>query len=368
MVKIMSEEERRSLEERIQVLQDSIDDIDIKLTEANQRFRNIHSKVQAYQDTYQDLKSFVDKNNPDAITFFDENDLRNETLSSAISKTNNKQLHDLKADLEKKRLAYEKSLKYEEKSEQDLIKQKQVEYRKKRTTKDYSNPYATLAKKESLRAARMDEIRKGRKFYIPLAVVGFIAGCTASFGIGIVVAAGAIGAVVVTRAIQNKNILRHLTTTDVSRMTEREARLYHIQELKESYQTAKSYSKKNGQARLQNEMLQTSQKTENMMQKRQLDHHVYEKTEKDYKKAVQKYNTYLELCQNKQMDMNEAKDNLDRVKPIEDDIVEMIDKLTEVKERKQKEIEEKKQKLSGKQPNDSKKQDSTLSNNSGHKR
>lgn len=368
MVKIMSEEERRSLEERIQVLQDSIDDIDIKLTEAKQRFRNIHSKVQAYQDTYQDLKSFVDKNNPDAITFFDENDLRNETLSSTISKTNNKQLHDLKADLERKRLAYEKSLKYEEKSEEDLLQQKQVEYQKEKATKDYSNKYSTLTKKERFKYERLKELRRDRKIYIPLAVVGFIAGCTASFGIGIVVAAGAIGAVVATRAIQNKNILRHLTTTDVSSMTEREARLYHIQELKESYQTAKSYSKKNGQARLQNEMLQTSQKTENMMQKRQLDHHVYEKTEKDYKKAVQKYNTYLELCQNKQMDMNEAKDNLDRVKPIEDDIVEMIDKLTEVKERKQKEIEEKKQKLSGKQPNDSKKQDSTLSNNSGHKR
>ncbi len=368
MVKIMSEEERRRLEERIQVLQDSIDDIDIKLTEANQKFRNIHSKVQTYQDSYQDLKNFVDKNNPDAITFFDENDLRNETLSSAISKTNNKQLHDLKADLERKRLAYEKSLKYEEKSEEDLIQQKQVEYQKEKATKDYSNKYSTLTKKERFKYERLKELRRDRKIYIPLAVVGFIAGCTASFGVGIVVAAGAIGTVVAARVIHNKSILRRLTTSDVSKMTEKEARIYHIQELKESYQTAKSYSKKEGQARLQNEMIQTAKKTENMIQKRQADHQVYEKTEEKYKKAVQKYNSYLELCQNKQMDMKEAKDNLDRIKPIEDDIVEMIDKLNEVKERKQQEIDEKKQKLSGKQPNDSQKTNSDINNNTGHKK
>ena len=82
----MSNEERINyLKTRIDHLNDSIQQINLQLTQNQIKLKRIHKKVEEKQSEYENFKNFVSKNDPTGIHLFDPENMTDETLKVAIN-------------------------------------------------------------------------------------------------------------------------------------------------------------------------------------------------------------------------------------------------------------------------------------------
>ncbi len=332
----MSNEERINyLKTRIDHLNDSIQQINLQLTQNQIKLKRIHKKVEEKQSEYENFKNFVSKNDPTGIHLFDPENMTDETLAKDISEENNKVLHDLKKQLEDERFKLEKAEKWETKNAHDI----DIAREKAERLIEGCNKYVLKEKKYDMMYYKSRERKRGRIIYIPLAIILFIAGSAISLPVGIFAAVSAIGGTVLVRNLLQKAELEKLQDQDYNNMTKKQQRLYELQEIKSDYKQAKESSKPENREMIAKQKQEAYEEEELLRKKRDSARTTSSDLKKNYDKSVKKFNSYLTTCQEKQDQMHQKENQLNQLKEVEDDSFNVINQLEDLKRAKQDEVQ-----------------------------
>ena len=342
----MSKEEQIwYLQQRLHTLSDTIDQLDIKIQEQTEKFHRLHIGVLEAKKNYDGLKSFTDQNNPTGILFYDLENVSAETMSTDIDPIHNKQLHNLKKDLENKRFQYEQAKRLKEKNETDL---QESYHRLDEVNADLSvggDKRLLKLQKQSVKDEQIWEIKRGRKIYIPLAILFGLAGCAISLPVGLLLAALTVGGTVLARAILQKNTLEKMKQKNYQNLSKKEQRLYQIESAKSEYNYSKQ--RRGSLFSLQTAKEQELRNIEQLREKTNSDQKVFNQANIDYQNSIQKFNTFLTTCQEKQALLASAQQKWETRKQIEDGIMTTIDEYKAKKAKKENEIQEIKQQIEG---------------------
>lgn len=342
----MSKEEQIwYLQQRLHTLSDTIDQLDIKIQEQTEKFHRLHIGVLEAKKNYDGLKSFTDQNNPTGILFYDLENVSAETMSTDIDPIHNKQLHNLKKDLENKRFQYEQAKRLKEKNEQELEKSYNRLVELNDTIKLGDNKHAVKSKKLHVKDERIREIKRGRKFYIPLAILFGFLGCAISLPAGLLIAGLTIGATVVIREITRKDTLQNMEEKNYTNLSKREQQLLQMENTKSEYQQAKQVQE--SLSYLQRTRDAEGKKIDRMQKEARTDQMVLNQVKNDYQNSIQKFNTFLTTCQEKQALLASAQQKWETRKQIEDGVMTTIDEYKAKKAKKENEIQEIKQQIEG---------------------
>lgn len=340
----MSKEEQIwYLQQRIDKLNDDIDKLDIKLAEQSKMFNKLHKSVEESKKKYEGLKSFTDQNDPTGILFYDPENVSAETMSTDIDPIHNKQLYDLKKDLENKRFQYEQAKRLMTKNETALQESYQRLDAVNADIKVGNNKYLVKWQKQRAKDERIWEIRRGRKIYIPLAILFGFLGCAISLPAGLLIAGLTIGATVVIREITRKTTLQNIQDKNYTKLSKREQQILQAEEVKIEYEQSKQARK--SLTSLQHTHDQETEKVNQLREKNNSDQKVFNQANIDYQNSIQKFNTFLTACQENKKAVEGAKQKWEDRKQIEDDVVSIIDICKGQKEKKENEIQEIKQQI-----------------------
>lgn len=331
------------LQQRIDKLSDDIDKLDIKLAEQSEKFNRLHRGAEDARKNYEGLKSFTDQNDPTGILFYDPENVSAETISTDIDPVHNKQLYNLKKDIENKRLQYEQAKKLKKKNEEELEKSYNRFVEVNEEIQLGNNKHVVKSKKLHVKDERIREIKRGRKFYIPLAILFGFLGCAISLPAGLLIAGLTIGATVVIREITRKDTLQNMEEKNYTNLSKREQQLLQMENTKSEYQQAKQAQE--SLPALQRTRDAEEKKIEQLQSKASTDQIVLNQVQDNYQNSVQKFNTFLTTCQEKKKAVESAKQKWEDRKQIEDDVVSIIDICKGQKEQKENEIQEIKQQI-----------------------